>query len=114
MRTHTHPVLSRAAWWLALLLGQTSLLFGFMVALGWTLAFALIVPTKAHAWMTGQGMALPLEPPLIGLTLGGLGLLAAHWSRGHEPVAKFSVAGIVFSTLAMGLAMISIVACSAR
>jgi hypothetical protein len=103
---------ARAAWWLALLLGQTSLVFGFMVALGWMLAFTLIVPTKAHAWMTGQGLALPVEAPLIGLGLGILGLLVGRLSC--EPVARFSVAGIVFSVLALVLAVLSIVAGSAH
>ena len=103
---------TRAAWWLALMLGQTSLVFGFMVALGWMLAFTLIVPTKAHAWMTGRGLALPLEPPLIGLGMGILGLLAARWSR--EPVARYSVAGMVFSALALVLAVLTIVAGSAH
>src|SRR5690242_10524687 len=107
-----HRLLSRAAWWVALLLGQTSLLFGMMVALGWTLAFAVFVPTKANAWMSGQGVGLPLEPPLIGLAIGALGLLAARWSR--EPIAGFSIAGIIFSALSLVLAVLSIVACSTR
>jgi len=108
----THRISTRFAWLLALLLGYSSLLFGMMVALGWALAFTLAVPTKAHAWMTGRGLALPVEPPLIGLALGLLGLLAARWSR--EPVARFSVAGIVFSGLSLALAILSIVACSIR
>src|SRR5436309_3105168 len=58
---HNH-YLSRAAWWAALLLGQASLLFGMMVALGWTLAFALILPQKGNAWMAGHASGLPMEP----------------------------------------------------
>ena len=41
-----------------------------------------------------------------------LGLLAARRSR--EPVARFSVAGMMFSALALVLSIISIVACSMR
>jgi len=108
----THRFLSRAAWCLALLLGQMSLLFGLMVALSWTLAFAVFLPTKANSWMTGHGVGLPIEPPLIGLAIGALGLLAARWSR--EPVARFSVAGMLFNTLSLVLAILSIVACSTR
>jgi hypothetical protein len=107
-----YPFLTRAAWWLALLLGQASLLFGAMIALAWTLAFALLLPTKADAWMTGQGAGLLVEPPLIGLAVGALGLLVARWSR--EPIARFSVAGLVFNGLSLVLAVLTIVACSAR
>jgi hypothetical protein len=101
---------SQIVWMLALLLGHTALIFGMVLALSWTLAFALIVPTKANAWMTGRGLALPIEPPLIGLGLALIGLLAARWS--HEPVARFSVAGLIFSALSLTLALLSIVACS--
>jgi hypothetical protein len=107
-----HRYLTRAAWWIAFLLGQTSLLFGVMVALGWTLAFAVILPMKADAWMTGRGLCLPIAPPLIGLAIGALGLLVSRWSR--EPVARFSVAGMLFSALSLALALLSIVACSTR
>ncbi len=104
-----HRISTRVAWSLALMLGYTSLLFGMMVALGWTVGFALAVPSKAHAWMTGQGRALPIEPPLIGLGLGAVGRLVARLAR--EPVARFAVAGMVFSGLALVLAMLSMVAC---
>jgi hypothetical protein len=108
----THRLMTRAAWFLALFLGQASLLIGLMTALAWALAFAVFVPTKAHAWMTGQGAGLLIEPPLIGLAIGTLGLLVARWSR--EPVARFSVAGMLFNGLALVLAVLSIVAASAR
>jgi len=104
--------LSRAAWWVALLLGQASLLFGMMVALGWTLAFALLLPQKGNAWMSGHALGLPVEPPLIGLAISSLGLLASRWSR--EPIAGFSVAGLIFNGLSLVLAILSIVACSAH
>jgi hypothetical protein len=105
-------LLTRAAWWVALLLGQASLLFGVMIALAWTLAFALVMPTAANAWMTGHGVGLLIQPPLIGLAIGALGLLVARWS--HEPVARFSVAGMLFNSLSLLLAVLSIVASSAR
>jgi hypothetical protein len=108
----TQHILDKAAWLLALLLGQASLLFGLLIALTWTLAFALFLPTKANAWMTGQGVGLLIEPPLIGLVIGALGLAVARWS--HEPVARFSVAGMAFNALSLALAILSIVACSAR
>jgi hypothetical protein len=92
------------------LLGQASLLFGIMLALVWTLAFALLMPTKAGAWMTGHGIGLPIGPPLIGLAIGTLGLLVARWSR--EPIARYSVAGMLFNALSLALAVLSIVACS--
>jgi hypothetical protein len=105
-------LVSRAAWWLALLLGHASLLFGMMVALGWTLAFALILSPHHGAWMSGPRLSLPIEPPLIGLAIGALGLLLARLSR--EPVARFSVAGMIFNALSLGLALLSIAVCSAR
>jgi hypothetical protein len=105
-------LISRTAWCLALLLGQASLLFGLMVTLGWTLALALILSPHASAWTTGVRLSLPIEPPLIGLAIGALGLVIARWSR--EPVARFSVAGMLFNALSLGLALLSIVACSAR
>jgi len=109
MRGHNR-LLSNAAWWLALLLGQASLLFGIMVALGWTLAFTLILPQKGNGWMSSQPMGLPIEPPLIGLAIGILGLVVARWSR--EPIARFSVAGLIFNALSLALAFLSIAACS--
>ena len=62
--------------------------------------------------MTGQGVGLPIEPPLIGLAIGALGLLVARWSR--EPVARYSVAGMFFNALSLVLSILSIVACSTR
>lgn len=105
-------LISKGAGWLALLLGQASMLLGLMVALGWTLAFALILPHRATAMLTGPRFGLPIEPPLIGLAIGTLGLVVALWSR--QPVARFSVAGMVFNALSLGLAILSIVACSTR
>jgi hypothetical protein len=105
-------LISRAAWWVSLLLGQASLLFGLMIALGWTLAFALILPQKGNGWMGGGGFGLPVEPPLIGLAIGAIGLLVSRFSR--EPIARFSIAGLIFNALSLALAILSIMACSAR
>jgi hypothetical protein len=105
-------LVSKAAWGLALLFGQASLLYGLMVALGWTLGFALIVTPHRVAWMHGARLSLPIEPPLIGLAIGAVGLILAHWSR--EPVARYSVAGMVFNALSLGLALLSIAVATAR
>ena len=101
-----------SALWVALLLGQASLLFGMMVTLGWCLAFALILPHRGSALMTGPRLGLPLEPPLIGLAIGVLGLVVSRWSR--QPVARFYVMGMIFNALSLLLAILSIAACSAR
>jgi hypothetical protein len=102
--------LANAAWGLALLLGHASMLLGMMVALAWMLAFAILLPQKGNGWMDGQPLSLPIEPPLIGLGIGAMGLLVARWSR--EPVARFSIAGLVFNALSLALAILSIVAFS--
>ena len=103
---------SITAWWLALLLGQASLVFGIMVALGWALAFALILPHRASVLSTGPQLGLPVGPPLIGLAIGALGLMISRWSR--QPIARFSIAGMAFNALSLALAALSIAACSAR
>jgi hypothetical protein len=105
-------LVTRAAWWVSLMLGQASLLFGMMIALGWTLAFALILPQRGAPLIAGPGLGLPLMPPLIGLAIGALGLMIARWS--HQPVARFSVAGMVFNALSLALAFLSIAVCAAR
>ena len=80
---------------------------GLIVAL----AFAVFLPAKASLWMTGQGVRLPIEPPLIGLAIGPRAP-GDDWSR--EPIARFSVAGMFFNALSLVLAILSIVACSTR
>jgi hypothetical protein len=72
-----------------------------MVQGPWQIA-ATGVPTSKNAFTR------LIEPPLI----GALGLLVACWSR--EPIARFSVAGMVFNTLSLVRAVLSIVACSTR
>jgi hypothetical protein len=105
-------LVTKAAWWAALLLGQASLVFGMMIALGWTLAFALILPHRGTPLIAGPRLGLPVEPPLIGLAIGALGLVIARWSR--QPIARFSIAGMIFNALSLALAFLSIAACSAR
>src|SRR3954465_14580634 len=83
----------KPARFVSLLLGQASVLLGLMLALGWAFAFVLIVPQKSVGWAAGPQSLLPIEPPLIGLALGTVGLLLAR--RSHQPVARFSVAGLV-------------------
>src|SRR5690242_18895347 len=51
-------MMSRTAWGLSLLLGQASVLLGLMVAIGWTLALAVILPQKALEWASGPRMLL--------------------------------------------------------
>jgi hypothetical protein len=105
-------LVSRAAWGLALLFGHASLLFGMMVALGWTLAFALILSPHRGAWTDGTHPSLLIHPPLIGLAIGAIGLILARWSG--EPVARYSVAGLIFNALSLALALLSVAAGAAR
>lgn len=97
-------LIPNTAWFFSLLLGQASILLGLMVALGWAFAFTLIVPQRAVGWASGAHGALPIEPPLIGLALGGVGLLLSRYCG--EPIARFSVAGMILNTLPLILALI--------
>lgn len=94
----------KAAWFFSLLLGQASVLLGVMVGLGWAFAFALLIPHHGAGWVSGSHASLPFEPPLIGLALGGLGLLLAQC--GHQPVARFAVAGLILNTVPLVLALV--------
>jgi hypothetical protein len=94
---------NKAAWGLSLLLGQVSTLLGVMLTLGYLFAFALVLPNKAAHWSSGPRGSLYIEPPLIGLALGSLGLLIARCGRVH--VARFSVAGLILNALPLALAL---------
>ncbi|SIO60353.1 hypothetical protein SAMN05444166_6362 [Singulisphaera sp. GP187] len=100
----TERLIPKTAWFFSLLLGQASVLLGLMVALGWAFAFALLIPQHGAGWVAGTRASLPFEPPLIGLALGGLGLLLAPC--GHQPVARYSVAGLILNTVPLVLALI--------
>ena len=94
---------NKAAWGLSLLLGQASALLGMMLTLGYLFAFALVLPNKAAHWSSGPQGSLDIEPPLIGLALGALGLLIARCGRVR--VARFSVAGLILNALPLALAL---------
>ena len=97
-------LVTNTAWFFSLLLGQASILLGLMVALGWAFAFTMIVPQRAVGWAAGPHGSLPIEPPLIGLALGGVGLMLAQYCK--EPVARFSVAGLIINTVPLVLALV--------
>jgi len=103
----TERLVPNTAWFVSLLLGQASVLLGLMVALGWAFAFVLIVPQKSAGWAAGPHSLLPIEPPLIGLALGAAGLWLAH--RFRQPVARFSVAGLIINTVPLILAIVLLV-----
>jgi hypothetical protein len=92
------------AWGLSFVLGQASAWMGIVVALVWGLTFAIVLPQRGNGWAVGPHLALPLWPPLIGLTLGGFGLLLGLES--DRPVVRFSVAGLVFNAIALALALL--------
>jgi hypothetical protein len=100
----TERLIPRTAWFVSLLLGQASVLMGLMMALGWMFAFVLIVPQKAVGWAAGPQSFLPIEPPLIGMALGILGLFLAV--RYRQPVARFSVAGLIVNAVPLLLAVV--------
>lgn len=95
-------MIPKAVFFCSLLLGQASVLLGLMLALGWAFAFALLVTEKTGGWSA----ALPVEPPLIGLALGCVGLALARWF--HQPVARFSVAGLILNAVPLLLAVLLI------
>jgi len=80
------------------------MLMGVMVALGWMFAFVLIVPQKSVGWAAGPQTLLPVEPPLIGMALGALGLALAV--RYRQPVARYSVAGLLVNAVPLVLAIV--------
>ena len=96
--------LRKSAWGLSFVLGQASSLLGLTFALVWLFAFVVLVPPKLSGWASGPRGTLPVEPPVIGLALGALGLLLARASRG--PVARYSVAGLLFNAVPLALALL--------
>ncbi len=100
----TDRLIPKTAFFCSLVLGHASVLLGLMLALGWAFAFVLIVPQRASHWATAPHVGLPVEPPLIGLGLGCLGLLVARYF--HQPVARFSVAGLILNAVPLALAVL--------
>jgi hypothetical protein len=96
--------MKNVAWGLSFLLGQASAWMGIVIFLGWSFIFALVLPQKGNGWAVGPHLILPLWPPIIGLTLGGLGLLLGLESS--PPVVRFSVAGLIFNAIALALALL--------
>ena len=91
--------------YVARFLGMTSALLGTTLALTWGFAFVIIVAGLESG--VAPGMRLPMEPPLIGLALGGLGWLIARWSR--QPVACPSIAGLIANAVPLILAILLLV-----
>jgi hypothetical protein len=91
-------------------LGMASVLLGSALALTWGLAFVLIAAHVEFQHATapngpaGEPLGLPIEPPLAGLALGGLGWLIGRLSR--EPVAWPSLAGLVANAIPLILALV--------
>ncbi|WP_422926333.1 hypothetical protein [Singulisphaera sp. PoT] len=96
-------LIDRTAWGVALFLGQVSVLWGVMISLGWAFGFVLLVSSKSEASAL-HPMHLSVAPPLMGLAAAGLALLIAQKSR--SAVWHFALAGIVFNTIALILALV--------
>ena len=63
--------------------------------------FALILEQK-----TGPRILLPVEPPIIGMSLGTLGYLLPRGTL--PPVTRYAVAGLIFNALPLALAVVLI------
>jgi len=85
------------------LVGQASIWWGLAVAIGYDLAFAVLMP-HASRGMAGAGVELPLEWPAVGLGLGGFGLLLAR--RNGGAMAGYPVAGLIINVLPLTLAVV--------
>jgi hypothetical protein len=99
-------MLNNTAWGLSLVLGQASALLGLMMTVGWTLALAVVLPSKVAYW-TGPRTMLPIGPPLIGLAVGALGLVIARFSR--EPISRFAIAGLLLNAVPLILTVVVMV-----
>lgn len=95
----------------SLVLGQVSMWMGTVVAVAWAVLFSIMA---RHVWTfrgEASALALPLEPPLIGLALAGVALLLAALGRQHVPTA--ALAGAVLNGLALALAVAMLAGCLA-
>jgi hypothetical protein len=94
-------------------LGMSSVLLGTTLALTWGFAFVIIAaslefqPAGGLPIAAGRVLRLPVEPPLVGLALGGLGWLIARLSR--QPVACPSIAGLIANAVPLVLAVLLLV-----
>jgi hypothetical protein len=88
-------------------LGMASALLGSSLALMWGLAFVVITAGIEFGHPASAPLQLPVEPPLVGLALGGLGWLIARWSR--QPVASPSIAGVITNAVPLVLAVLLLV-----
>ncbi len=59
----TERLMPKAAWFFSLLLGQASVLLGLMVALGWSVAFALLVPQHGAGGWSDRALRSPTRAP---------------------------------------------------
>ena len=88
---------------LAQVFGQSALWLGGMVALTWTVGFAVLARHVGFYEATAPGLSLPIEPPLIGLALGTLALLLARLA--NRRVSPSALIGLVLSAEALALAI---------
>ncbi len=86
------------------LLGQTSLWLGGLVAVAWTVGFSLMARHVGAFEATGPGFTLPVEPPLIGLSMGMLGVVLA-W-LGQRRISSSALVGLLMSAEALALATV--------
>jgi hypothetical protein len=84
-------------------LGQASMCMGAVVALVWSVLFVLIVRHVGVFRGEGPPMALPIEPPIIGLSLGILGLGVAQ--AGRQPSTGTAIVGLALNAVALALAV---------
>ena len=95
---------SKMAWGLSFLLGHASALLGLALTISWSFAFAYLTLPVMMGWAARPTDVLPIEPPVIGLALGGIGLLIAR--VGEQPVARYSVAGLALNAVPLVLALV--------
>ena len=95
--------------YLSWLLGHVSAMMGVLLTVMWGFTFVLLVAHAEYnlAHSVGatsgiEGMALPVEPPVFGLSLGALALTVSRWKGQKAPAAV--VVGLVSNLLPLALA----------